>query len=46
MIAEKIAVNTREVLEHASASGCEPRLAAVKLAETRVGQAAEFRRWH
>ena len=46
MIAEKIAANTREVLRLASAEKCEPRRAALVLAEQRVEEAARFRRWH
>ena len=46
MIAEKIAENTREVLEQAVARQCEPRLAALALAEQRVADAAKLRRWH
>ena len=46
MIAEKIAANTREVLERASAGKREPREAAIVLAEQRVSEAAGYRRWH
>ena len=45
-IEEKIAANTREVLERASRGNCEPRQAAMMLAEQRVADAAAFRRWH
>jgi glutamate dehydrogenase (NAD(P)+) len=45
-IEEKIAANTREVLERASRGKCEPRRAAMMLAEQRVADAATFRRWH
>lgn len=46
MIAEKISQNMREVLEQAVARKCEPRLAAMAMAERRVADAAAFRRWH
>jgi glutamate dehydrogenase/leucine dehydrogenase len=46
MIAEKIAANTREVLERAAAEQCEPRRAAMALAEQRVADAVKLRRWH
>lgn len=46
MVAEKIAENTHEVLERAAARACEPRQAAVTLAEQRVADAARLRRWH
>lgn len=43
-IEEKIAANTRAVLEVVGRDGVEPRVAAVALARTRVEGAAEFRR--
>jgi glutamate dehydrogenase/leucine dehydrogenase len=46
MIAEKIAANTREVLEQAAAGKCQPRQAAMVMAEQRVAEAAGLRRWH
>jgi glutamate dehydrogenase (NAD(P)+) len=45
-IAEKIASNTRAVLEAAKAKNILPRAAAVDLAGTRVRRAMELRRWH
>jgi glutamate dehydrogenase (NAD(P)+) len=45
-IEEKIATNTREVLEQAAAGKIEPRRAALKLAEQRIADAAGYRRWH
>ena len=44
-IAEKIARNTREVLEQARARDMPPRDAAVALARERVEKAASYRRW-
>ena len=44
-IADKIARNTREVLEAARASGAPPREAAVALARKRVDEASSYRRW-
>jgi glutamate dehydrogenase (NAD(P)+) len=44
-IAEKIAHNTREMLERARQSGTTPRAAAVAMAEQRVQDAARYRRW-
>lgn len=46
MVAEKVAENTREVLAQAGACNCEPRQAAVALAQQRVADAARLRRWH
>jgi glutamate dehydrogenase (NAD(P)+) len=43
-IAEKIAVNTRSVLEVAAAKRVPPRLAAVELAHNRVEKAMSLRR--
>jgi glutamate dehydrogenase (NAD(P)+) len=45
-IAEKIAVNTRAVLEAAKVKRSLPREAALELATSRVRRAMEFRRWH
>ena len=44
-IAEKIGRNTRQALEQAAAQGCQPRQAAMALAEHRVREAASLRRW-
>jgi glutamate dehydrogenase (NAD(P)+) len=44
-IADKIAANTRAVLETAKAKGVPPREAAVDLARTRVERAMDLRRW-
>jgi glutamate dehydrogenase (NAD(P)+) len=44
-IAEKIGRNMSQVLEQASRNGRMPRAAAVELAEQRVRQAADYRRW-
>jgi glutamate dehydrogenase (NAD(P)+) len=44
-IAEKIAANTRAVLETAKAKGVPPRDAAVELARKRVERAMDLRRW-
>jgi glutamate dehydrogenase/leucine dehydrogenase len=44
-IAEKVALNTREVLEAARASGASPREAAIALARQRVERASSYRRW-
>lgn len=44
-IADKIGRNTRQVLEQASRTGGTPRDAAIALAEQRVRQAADYRRW-
>jgi glutamate dehydrogenase (NAD(P)+) len=46
MIAEKIAANTRKALECAAAEKCEPRRAAMAMAEQRVTEAMALRRWH
>jgi len=46
VIAEKIAFNTRAVLESALRSGCQPREAAVRLAGDRVRSAMALRRCH
>jgi glutamate dehydrogenase (NAD(P)+) len=45
IIAEKIAANTRAVLETARAKGVPPRQAAIDLARTRVERAMDLRRW-
>ncbi|MCR9220128.1 MAG: Glu/Leu/Phe/Val dehydrogenase [Alphaproteobacteria bacterium] len=45
VIAEKIAANTRLVLEAAQAEGVSPRRAAVALAEKRVRAAMGYGRW-
>lgn len=45
-IAEKIAANTREVLEAVRAARLLPREAADRLAERRVRAAMALRRWH
>jgi len=44
-IAEKIATNTRAILEMARARAILPREAAVELARARVERAMSFRRW-
>jgi glutamate dehydrogenase (NAD(P)+) len=44
-IAEKIAVNTRAVLETAKVKGTPPREAALELARRRVERAMDLRRW-
>lgn len=44
-IEEKITRNTREVLEATTASGAQPRDAAIALAEQRVRKAMSTRRW-
>ena len=44
-IAEKIGRNTRHVLEQASRTHSMPRMAAIKMAEARIKQAAGYRRW-
>jgi glutamate dehydrogenase (NAD(P)+) len=44
-IADKIGRNTREVLENAARTRRLPRSAAVAMAESRVRQAAAYRRW-
>ena len=44
-IANKIGRNTREVLENAARTRRLPRSAAVAMAESRVRQAAAYRRW-
>jgi glutamate dehydrogenase (NAD(P)+) len=44
-IAEKVALNTRAVLETARASGVPPREAAMQVARTRVERAMSLRRW-
>jgi len=44
-IAEKIAANTRAVLDLATARHMLPRDAAVELARTRVERAMSLRRW-
>jgi glutamate dehydrogenase (NAD(P)+) len=44
-IAEKIAANTRAVLETAREKGVPPRDAALELARTRVERAMDLRRW-
>jgi glutamate dehydrogenase (NAD(P)+) len=45
-IAEKIAANTRAVLESASTKNLLPHEAAIRLAEHRVRAAMALRRWH
>jgi glutamate dehydrogenase (NAD(P)+) len=45
-ISEKIAANTRAVLEEAKKKKVMPRQAAVALARQRVERAMSFRRWH
>lgn len=45
-IAEKIAANTRAVLEAAKAKSILPRAAAVDMAKARVRRAMSWRRWH
>jgi glutamate dehydrogenase (NAD(P)+) len=45
-IQEKIRANTTEVLEAVVATDALPREAAVVMAERRVREAMEFRRWH
>jgi glutamate dehydrogenase (NAD(P)+) len=45
-IAEKIAANTRAVLETAKTKHALPRDAAVELASSRVRRAMQLRRWH
>ena len=45
-IAEKIAANTRAVLDQAKRKRIMPRQAAVELAKTRVERAMTFQRWH
>lgn len=45
-IAEKIARNTREVLEHVRTANLLPRKAAEQLAERRVREAMALGRWH
>jgi glutamate dehydrogenase (NAD(P)+) len=42
----RISTNVRAVLEQARARGETPRLAALKLAEERVRNASQLRRWH
>ena len=44
-IAEKVAANTRVVLEISAANGVQPRDAAVKMATDRVKKAMAMRRW-
>lgn len=44
-IGEKVAHNTRTVLENAAKTGVPPRAAAVALAEQRVRDASRHRRW-
>jgi glutamate dehydrogenase (NAD(P)+) len=44
-IDERIRTNTRLVLEESRRSGTLPRAAALALAEARVREAAETRRW-
>jgi glutamate dehydrogenase (NAD(P)+) len=44
-IADKIGRNTREVLEHAARTHRMPRSASVEMPESRVRQAAAYRRW-
>jgi glutamate dehydrogenase (NAD(P)+) len=44
-IAERVAANTRAVLETARAKGVQPREAAVELARRRVERAMDLRRW-
>jgi glutamate dehydrogenase (NAD(P)+) len=44
-IAEKVAANTRAVLQTASARGVPPREAALDLARRRVERAMDLRRW-
>jgi glutamate dehydrogenase (NAD(P)+) len=44
-VAEKVAANTRAVLQAAGARRVAPRQAAVELAETRVQRAMSLRRW-
>ena len=44
-IEEKVAANTREVLEQAARDGAPPRDAANAMAEARVRRAMSFRRW-
>lgn len=45
VIADKIGRNTREVLEEAARTRLPPRSAAVAMAQSRVRQAAVYRRW-
>lgn len=45
-IAEKVASNTRAVLENAKAKRILPRDAAVALAKARIRRAMDLRRWH